>query len=144
MKTNLPESAQDNNEDKNILRKNQQWKTLRFYQKTDTLYQLTFSFCKRFLPLYGDRTVDQMVQAARSGKQNIIEGTEDGVTSTEMGLKLINVARSSLQELRADYEDYIKSRHLQLWGKNHPRYIPMLPINHSSIGGQQKSSVILL
>ena len=126
MKTNLPESAQDNNEDKNILRKNQQWKTLRFYQKTDTLYQLTFSFCKRFLPLYGDRTVDQMVQAARSGKQNIIEGTEDGVTSTEMELKLINVARSSLQELRADYEDYIKSRHLQLWGKNHPRYIPLL------------------
>lgn len=58
-----------------------------------------------------------MVQAARSGKQNIIEGTEDGVTSTEMELKLINVARSSLQELRADYEDYIKSRHLQLWGK---------------------------
>ena len=123
MKTNLPESAQDNNEDKNILRKNQQWKTLRFYQKTDTLYQLTFSFCKRFLPLYGDRTVDQMVQAARSGKQNIIEGTEDGVTSTEMELKLINVARSSLQELRADYEDYIKSRHLQLWGKNHPRFL---------------------
>ena len=55
-----------------------------------------------------------MVQAARSGKQNIIEGTEDGVTSTEMELKLINVARSSLQELRADYEDYIKSRHLEL------------------------------
>lgn len=108
MKTNLPESAQDNNEDKNILRKNQQWKTLRFYQKTDTLYQLTFSFCKRFLPLYGDRTVDQMVQAARSGKQNIIEGTEDGVTSTEMELKLINVARSSLQELRADYERQIQ------------------------------------
>ena len=65
-----------------------------------------------------------MVQAARSGKQNIIEGTEDGVTSTEMELKLINVARSSLQELRADYEDYIKSRHLQLWGKESSSLYP--------------------
>ena len=75
---------------------------------------MTSVFCKRFLPAYGDRTVDQIIQAARSGKQNIIEGTEDGMTSTEMELKLINVARSSLQELRADYEDYIKSRQLQL------------------------------
>lgn len=75
MKTNLPESTQDNNEDKNILRKNQQWKTLRFYQKTDTLYQLTFSFCKRFLPLYGDRTVDQMVYK-RLGRESRISSKE--------------------------------------------------------------------
>ena len=86
---------------------------------------MTSVFCKRFLPAYGDQTIDQMIQAARSGKQNIIEGTEDGMTSTEMELKLINVARSSLQELRADYEDYIKSHQLQLWKNTHPRYAPL-------------------
>ena len=59
-----------------------------------------------------------MIQAARSGKQNIIEGTEDGVTSTEMQLKLLNVARSSLQELRADFVDYLRSRNLIVWDKN--------------------------
>ena len=67
-----------------VLRKASNWKELYFYQKANTLYQLTFAFCERFLPKYGDRTVDQMVQAARSGKQNIIEGSEDGKTSTEM------------------------------------------------------------
>ena len=72
-----------------VLRKASNWKELYFYQKANTLYQLTFVFCERFLPKYGDRTVDQMVQAARSGKQNIIEGSEDGKTSTEMELKLL-------------------------------------------------------
>lgn len=65
-----------------VLRKKANWRTLHFYQKADTLYQLTVVFCKRFLPPYGDRTVDQMIQAARSGKQNIVEGCEDGMTST--------------------------------------------------------------
>ena len=111
---------------KEVLRKNLPWKTLLFYKKSDLLYQITSVFCKQFLPAYGDRTVNQMIQAARSGKQNIIEGTKDGMTSTEMELKLINVARSSLQELRADYEDYIKSRQLQLWKNTHPRYAPLL------------------
>lgn len=83
---------------------------------------MTFVFCERFLPKHGDRTVDQMVQAARSGKQNIIEGSEDGRTSTEMELKLLNVARSSIHELREDYKDYLLSRHLTLWDKQHPRY----------------------
>ena len=82
---------------------------------------MTFVFCKRFLPAYGDRTVDQMVQEARSGKQNIVEGKEDGLTSTEMELKLLNVARSSLQELRQDYEDYLHTRGLNLWRNSHPR-----------------------
>lgn len=102
------------------------WKKLRFYQKADTLYQMTFVFCKRFLPPYGDRTVDQMVQAARSGKQNIVEGSEDGKTSTEMELRLLNVARSSLQELRQDYEDYLNTRRLVTWGSAHPRYERLL------------------
>lgn len=78
------------------LRKEKNWKRLHFYQKTVVLYQMTYIFSQRFLPKYGDRTVDQMVQAARSGKQNIVEGMADGVTSTELELKLLNVARASL------------------------------------------------
>jgi four helix bundle suffix protein len=109
-----------------VLRKKSNWRTLHFYHKADTLYQLTIVFCKRFLPSYGDRTVDQMVQAARSGKQNIVEGCEDGLTSTEMEIKLINVARSSLQELREDYEDYLNTHHLSTWDAQHPRYDRML------------------
>ena len=103
-----------------------QYEDLFFYQKSEVLYALTFHFCKRFLPSKGDRTVDQMVQAARSGKQNIIEGLADGMTSTEMQLKLLNVARSSLKELRADYEDYLSTRHLVVWDASHPRYDTML------------------
>lgn len=108
-----------------VLRKPADWKNLRFYQKTDALYQLTVIFCRRFLPKYGDRTVDQMIQAARSGKQNIIEGSEDGKTSTEMELKLINVARSSVSELREDYRDYLNKKSLTIWQDSHPRYYAM-------------------
>ena len=108
-----------------VLRKKANWRTLHFYQKADTLYQLTVVFCKRFLPPYGDRTVDQMIQAARSGKQNIVEGIEDGVASTEMQLKLLNVARSSIQELREDYRDYLISRNLTIWTVAHNRYSKM-------------------
>lgn len=109
-----------------VLREKANWRTLHFYQKADSIYQLTVVFCKRFLPPYGDRTVDQMIQAARSGKQNIVEGCEDGLTSTEMEINLINVARSSLQELREDYEDYLHTHHLPLWNAAHPRYDKML------------------
>lgn len=105
-----------------ILKRQIPWRDSYFYQKSEVLYHLTFTFCKRFLPTYGDRTVDQMIQAARSGKQNIIEGMEDGVASSEMQIKLLNVARASLQELREDYKDYIKSRNLQIWTKEHKRY----------------------
>lgn len=101
------------------------WKELRFYQKTDVLYQLTYVFCERFLPKYGDRTVDQMVQAARSGKQNIVEGAEDGKMSNEMELKLLNVARGSISELRQDFGDYLKSRHLSIWEPADKRFQPM-------------------
>ena len=108
-----------------IFRRVPKWQDLWFYQKSEVLYQMTYVFCERFLPKHGDRTVDQMVQAARSGKQNIIEGSEDGKTSTEMELKLLNVARSSIHELREDYKDYLLSRHLALWDKQHPRYAKM-------------------
>ena len=108
-----------------ILKRQKPWREAFYYQKTEALYQLTYVFCQRFLPAHGDRTVDQMVQAARSGKQNIIEGTEDGETSTEMHVKLLNVARASLQELREDYRDYLLSRNLTIWAKGHSRYQTM-------------------
>ena len=109
-----------------VLRKQTNWKSLWFYQKTVVLYQMTYVFTRRFLPAFGDRTVDQMVQAARSGKQNIVEGSADGVTSMEMELKLLNVARSSIQELLEDYEDYLPAHHLTKWTQGHPRYGQML------------------
>lgn len=109
-------------ENERVLLSGANWKILLFYQKSEALYQMTFVFCQRFLPAHGDRTVDQMVQAARSGKQNIIEGSEDGKTSTEMELKLLNVARSSIHELREDFKDFLLSRKLELWDKRHPRY----------------------
>ena len=108
-----------------MLRPGARWQDLRLYHKSDTLYQLTFIFCERFLPRYGDRTVDQMVQAARSCKQNIVEGSEDGKTSTEMELKLLNVARASNNELREDYKDYLHSHGLQLWSASHARFAQM-------------------
>lgn len=108
-----------------ILRKQTNWEDLYFYQKANVLYQLTFSFTNRFLRR-GDRTIDQMVQAARSGKQNIVEGCADGVTSTEMEINLLNVARGSIKELKEDYQDYVASRHLKRWTPKHPRYNGML------------------
>ena len=109
-----------------VLKKQTRWENLYFYQKTVVLYQMTVVFCRRFLPKYGDRTVDQMVQAARSGKQNIVEGFADGVTSTEMELKLLNVARASVKELKEDYVDYLRAHGLALWDAKHPRYDGLL------------------
>ena len=104
-----------------VLKKAVVWKNLYFYRKSDAIFQLTAAFCDRFLPAHGDRTKDQMVQAARSGKQNIVEGSEDGLTSSEMELKLLNVARASLHELRSDYQDYLNTRHLTAWESDNPR-----------------------
>ena len=108
-----------------FLRRQTKWEDLFFYKKADVLYQLTFAFTKRFLKV-NDRTIDQMVQAARSGKQNIAEGCADGVSSTEMEIKLINVARASIKELKEDYEDYLTTRNLCKWDDHHPRFAPML------------------
>ena len=109
-----------------VLKQQANWDALFFYQKSDVIYQLTFAFCDRFIHLYKDRTRDQVIQAARSCKQNIVEGLADGVTSTEMQLKLLNVARASLKETREDFEDYIKSRHLLFYRKGEERYNKML------------------
>lgn len=109
-----------------VLKQQANWDALFFYQKSDVIYQLTFAFCDRFIHLCKDRTRDQVIQAARSCKQNIVEGLADGVTTTEMQLKLLNVARASLKETREDFEDYIKSRHLLFYRKGEERYDKML------------------
>lgn len=92
------------------------YQTLISYQKSEVIYQITYRFCERFLKK-GDRTIDQMVQAARSGKQNIIEGSKAATTSKEMEIKLTNVARASLEELLEDYRDYLRVRDLPIWDK---------------------------
>jgi four helix bundle protein len=84
------------------------YKTLLSYQKSVVIY-LTFRFTKKFLHI-GDRTIDQMIQSARSGKQNIAEGSKAALTSKETEIKLTNVACSSLFELIEDYEDYLRVR----------------------------------
>lgn len=114
-----------------VLKKAVVWKDLYFYRKSDAIYQLTVEFCQRFLPAHGDRTVDQMVQAARSGKQNIVEGSEDGQTSSEMEIKLMNVARGSLQELRSDYQDYLNTHHLPIWPQDSQRQQRLREFCHS-------------
>lgn len=129
--------AQNSNEKiPTVLRKQANWEELYFYQKADVVYQLSFVFCDRFIHLYKDRTRDQVIQAARSCKQNIVEGLADGVTSTEMQLKLLNVARASLKELKEDFEDYLKSRHLRFYSTADSEYDPMLQYcrTHNKLG----------
>jgi len=92
------------------------YKGLLSYQKAVIIYDCTYCFCERFLSKF-DRTVDQMVQAARSGKQNIIEGAKAGIVSAETELKLTNVARASLEELLEDYHDFLRVRNFTLWEK---------------------------
>lgn len=104
------------------------YQTLLSYQKSEIVYQITYRFCLRFLKK-GDRTVDQMVQAARSGKQNIVEGSKAAATSKEMEIKLTNVARASLEELLEDYRDFLKVRDYAIWDKNSPEALYVR--NHS-------------
>lgn len=119
-------NPQEDESTSSALRRGTNYKKLRFYHRTDVLYQLTQVFCKRYFKKWGDRTVDQMVQAARSGKQNIVEASIDGKTSMESEIRLMGVARGSCGELLEDYLDYIKCFHVPLWQEGHPRYQPML------------------
>jgi len=91
---------------------------LRSYQKAQIVFDATVFFCRRFLDKR-DRTVDQMVQAARSGKQNIVEASQASGTSKEMEIKLTNVARASLAELEEDYQDFLRTRRLLEWPPEH-------------------------
>jgi four helix bundle suffix protein len=92
---------------------------LKSYQKTEIIYDATVYFTKRFYSKM-DRTIDQMVQAARSGKQNIAEASMASATSKETEIKLTNVARASLEELLIDYRDFLRVRGLFEWPKEHP------------------------
>ena len=87
------------------------------YQNAEVVYDLTFRFCEHFLKR-GDQTIDQMIQAARSGKQNIVEGSKASGTSKEMEIKLTNVACASLEELLVDYQDFLRVRDLRIWPKD--------------------------
>jgi len=100
------------------------YRHLRAYQVSEIIYDITYYFTQHYLGR-GDRTIDQMVQAARSGKQNIAEGNQAAATSSETEIKLTNVAKASLEELLDDYEDYLRVRNLQQWGNLHPRYEKM-------------------
>jgi four helix bundle suffix protein len=93
------------------------YQTLLSFQKAEVVYDITFRFAHKYLSK-GDRTIDQMIQSARSGKQNVLEGSKAGTTSKETEIKLTNVGRASLEELLADYRDYLRVRDLPLWDKD--------------------------
>lgn len=95
------------------------YKNLLSYQKAEIVYDATVSFCDRFIDRRS-RTHDQMIQAARSGKQNILEGSVASATSKETEIKLTSVARASLEELLADYRDFLRVRGLKEWPRDHP------------------------
>jgi restriction system protein len=96
------------------------YRKLRSFQTTSVIYDGTVSFCDRFMNKRS-RTVDQMVQAARSGRQNIAEGSRASAASSQTELRLINVARASLDELLLDFEDFLRQRGLPQWAKDDPR-----------------------
>lgn len=100
-----------------LLPRSGNYRKLYTYQKAEAIYDITYYFCKNYLQR-GDRTIDQMVQAARSGKQNIVEGSAASATSKETEIKLVNVAKASLQELLVDYEDYLRTRNHRQWENN--------------------------
>ena len=110
------------NENREFLPQDGRYDDLIVYKKSECICDVTDYFCKHFLDRHKDRTVDQMVQAARSGKQNIVEGTSASATSKETEIKLLNVAKASHQELLEDYKDYLAHHHLALWKSGDKRY----------------------
>jgi len=100
-----------------LLPKRGDYRTLLSFQKAEVIYDITFRFAHKFLSR-GDRTVDQMIQSARSGKKNILEGSKAALTSKKTEIKLTNVARASLEELLDDYLDFLRARDLPVWDKD--------------------------
>lgn len=105
-----------------FLKQKGNYRDLIAFQKAECIYDITYYFAHKYLKI-GDRTIDQMIQAARSGRQNIGEGCEAGTTSAESEIKLINVAKASFQELLLDYEDYLRVRNLKKWDINEEKAI---------------------
>ena len=116
------------NNSRGFIPKHGGYRNLLSYQKAEIIYDGTVYFTNRFYRK-PDRTIDQMVQAARSGKQNIAEGSMASATSKEMEIKLMNVAKASLEELMIDYEDFLRSRKLQIWEKESPLVARMRELN---------------
>ena len=105
-----------------IIQQHGNYQDLISYRNSVVIFDATVKFCAIFLK-QGDRTIDQMTQAARSGKQNIIEGCEAAAISTETEIKLYGVARASLEELLEDYRDYLRTHNMTLWNRNDPRIL---------------------
>jgi len=107
------------------------YRKLKSFQVAQLVYDVTVRFCDKWVSKRS-RTHDQMVQAARSGVQNIAEGSQDSATSKKMELKLTQVARGSLEKLKLDYEDFILQRKLLQWGRNDPRRQALIDLRPSS------------
>src|SRR5213593_2095648 len=105
--------------DTSTLRPHGGYRRLRSFQVTEIIYDGTVAFCDRFIDKRS-RTHDQMVQAVRSGRQNIAEGSRAAATSSQTELRLVGVARASLDELLLDYEDFLRQRGQRLWAKDDP------------------------
>lgn len=103
------------------------YKKLITYQKSKAIFDITFYFCHKYLNK-GDRTIDQMIQAARSTKQNIVEGSSASSVSKETEIKLTSVAKASLQELLVDYEDFLRTRNHRQWEEDSIELIKMREI----------------
>ncbi len=108
---------QNGSDDDRIIPPRGDYRTLLSFQKAEVIFDITFRFAHTFLEK-SDRTIDQMIQAARSGKKNLLEGSKAGTTSKETEIKLTNVARASLEELLDDYSDYLRARDLPMWDKD--------------------------
>ncbi len=109
--------SQSSHEQRPIIPPRGDYQTLLSWQKAEVVYDITFRFAHKFLSK-GDRTVDQMIQSARSCKQNILEGSKAATTSKETEIKLTNVGRASLEELLADFRDYLRVRDFTIWDKD--------------------------
>lgn len=111
------------------------YRNLLSFQTTTIIYDLTVLFCKSYMtyktsPSY--RTVDQMIQAARSGRQNIAEGSQASATSDKTEIKLVGVARASLEELLNDFLDYLRQNNLKIWTKDDPKAIAVRKLGYTS------------
>lgn len=113
-----------NNTSNELIPRQGNYKKLISYQKTEAIYDITYYFCHKYLQR-GDRTIDQMIQAARSGKQNIVEGCAASAVSKETEIKLVSVAKASLHELLVDYEDYLRTRGHRQWEEDSVELLKM-------------------
>jgi four helix bundle suffix protein len=122
-----------------MLRPHGGYRRLRSFQVAEIIYDATVAFCDRFVGKRS-RTHDQMVQAARSGRQNIAEGSRASGTSSQTELRLVGVARASLDELLLDYEDFLRQRRLKLWSKDDPLAVKVRAIGKSDQTDQSNPS----